>query len=299
MTDTAEIVVKPRPRASEVVHFREGGKAAVTLSEHIVEIVSDSGEGAQRCGQTFGAIASQMGNGVWTVEIIPAEIRPPARSVAGGSGNRVRLGSRRVTNGGNETDLVIAFNEQVLLGRVRTGELKPGCKILLESMWREAKDSKIVESYTETYEHLVTAGYDRELVDGAVERLVDLGILDDESFARAWVESRDRAHPRGERALARELFLKGIDRTIVETVLAEREAGPDHHPLEGTEGIASADERAAERLLARRASSLDRIADPRRRRQRAYLLLVRSGFDSGTAASAAERVLRTEDDDRA
>lgn len=160
MTDTAEIVVKPRPRASEVVHFREGGKAAVTLSEHIVEIVSDSGEGAQRCGQTFGAIASQMGNGVWTVEIIPAEIRPPARSVAGGSGNRVRLGSRRVTNGGNETDLVIAFNEQVLLGRVRTGELKPGCKILLESMWREAKDSKIVESYTETYEHLVTAGYE-------------------------------------------------------------------------------------------------------------------------------------------
>jgi len=160
MTDTAEIVVKPRPRASEVVRFREGRKAALTLSEHIVEIVSDSGEGAQRCGQTFGAIASQMGNGVWTVEIIPAEIRPPARSVAGGSGNRIRLGSRRVTNGGNETDLVIAFNEQVLLGRVRTGELKPGCKILLESMWREAKDSKIVESYTETYEHLVTAGYE-------------------------------------------------------------------------------------------------------------------------------------------
>ena len=30
----------------------------------------------------------------------------------------------------------IAFNEQVLLGRVRAGELKPGCIILLESMWR-------------------------------------------------------------------------------------------------------------------------------------------------------------------
>jgi 2-oxoglutarate/2-oxoacid ferredoxin oxidoreductase subunit alpha len=159
MTDTAEIAVKPRPHANKVVRSEEGGKAAVALSEHIVEIVSDSGEGAQRCGQTFGAIASQMGNGVWTVEIIPAEIRPPARSVAGGSGNRIRLGSRRVTNGGNETDLVIAFNEQVLLGRVRTGELKPGCTILLESMWREAKDPKIVESYTKTYEQLVKAGY--------------------------------------------------------------------------------------------------------------------------------------------
>ena len=78
-----------------------------------------------------------MGNGVWTVEIIPAEIQPPARSVAGASGNRIRIGSKRVTNGGDETDLVVAFNEQVLLGRVRAGELKPGCTILLEDMWRD------------------------------------------------------------------------------------------------------------------------------------------------------------------
>ena len=86
----------------------------VTLTQHVVEIISNSGEGAQRCGQSFGAIAAKMGNGVWTEEIIPAEIRPPARSVAGASGNRVRIGARRVTNGGDLTDLVVAFNEQVL-----------------------------------------------------------------------------------------------------------------------------------------------------------------------------------------
>jgi 2-oxoglutarate ferredoxin oxidoreductase subunit alpha len=154
---TAEAPVKSRPRASKA--DAAGAKPAVILREHIVEIVSDSGEGAQRCGQTFGAIASQMGNGVWTEEIIPAEIRPPARSVAGGSGNRIRIGSGRITNGGNQTDLVIAFNEQVLLGRVRTGELKDGCIILLESMWRESKDPKIAASYVETYDQLVAAGY--------------------------------------------------------------------------------------------------------------------------------------------
>ena len=159
MTETIDIATKPRPRASKPARPEQSGKPAVTLDGHIVEIVSDSGEGAQRCGQTFGAIASQMGNGVWTVEIIPAEIRPPARSVAGGSGNRIRLGSKRVTNGGNETDLVIAFNEQVLLGRVRTGELKPDCTILLESMWRESRDPKIVEAYIETHDQLVKAGY--------------------------------------------------------------------------------------------------------------------------------------------
>lgn len=129
------------------------------LKEHIVEIISDSGEGAQKCGQSFGSIVAQMGMGVWTVEIIPAEIRPPARSVAGASGNRIRIGSTRVTNGGNETDLVIAFNEQVLLGRVRSKEVKPGCTILLESMWREDRDPKVSTSYIETVEQLIAAGY--------------------------------------------------------------------------------------------------------------------------------------------
>lgn len=129
------------------------------LKEHIVEIISDSGEGAQKCGQSLGSIVARMGNGVWTVEIIPAEIRPPARSVAGASGNRIRIGSERVTNGGNETDLVVAFNEQVLLGRVRSKSLKPGCTILLESMWRDNRDPNIARSYVETYEQLVAAGY--------------------------------------------------------------------------------------------------------------------------------------------
>ena len=161
----AEASVKPRRRADKPAPT---GKAAVTLSEHIVEIVSDSGEGAQRCGQSLAAIAARMGNGVWTVEIIPAEIRPPARSVAGGSGNRIRLGSGRVTNGGNETDLVIAFNEQVLLGRVRTGELKAGCTILLESMWRESADKKIAATYVETHDQLVAAGY--KVIEAPMER---------------------------------------------------------------------------------------------------------------------------------
>src|ERR1035438_9739081 len=160
-----EASVKPRLRASMPAPT---GKTAVTLSEHIVEIISDSGEGAQRCGQSLAAIAARMGNGVWTVEIIPAEIRPPARSVAGGSGNRIRLGSGHVSNGGNETDLVIAFNEQVLLGRVRTGELKPDCTILLESMWRESRDPKIVASYVETHDQLVKAGY--QVIEIPMER---------------------------------------------------------------------------------------------------------------------------------
>ncbi|MBA4177689.1 MAG: 2-oxoacid:acceptor oxidoreductase subunit alpha [Leptothrix sp. (in: Bacteria)] len=134
-------------------------RPAVTISEHIVEVISDSGEGAQRCGQSLAAIAARMGNGIWTTEIIPAEIQPPARSVAGASGIRIRIGAERITNGGDQTDLVVAFNEQVLIGRVQAGELKPGATILLESMWADYRDPAVVTSYVETLRALRKDGY--------------------------------------------------------------------------------------------------------------------------------------------
>jgi len=145
--------------AAERVVPRTTAKKIVTLDEAIVEITSDSGEGAQKCGQSFGSIAARMGNGVWTVEIIPAEIQPPARSIAGASGNRIRIGSKRITNGGDEADLAIAFNEQVLLGRVRAGELRPGCIILLESVWAENPDPQVVAQYVETRDRLIADGF--------------------------------------------------------------------------------------------------------------------------------------------
>src|SRR5574337_659223 len=134
--------------------------SAKTIPEHIVEVISDSGEGAQRCGQSLAAVAARMGNGIWTTEIIPAEIQPPARSVAGASGIRIRIGSQRVTNGGDQTDLVVAFNEQVLIGRVQAGELKPGATILLESMWASHRDPAVVASYAATVAALRADGCD-------------------------------------------------------------------------------------------------------------------------------------------
>jgi 2-oxoglutarate ferredoxin oxidoreductase subunit alpha len=147
------------PRKKQKGRPTSNGKAVVELKDHVVEIISDSGEGAQKCGQSFAAISARMGNGIWTVEIIPAEIEPPARSIEGASGNRIRVGSYDVTNGGDEADLIVALNEQVLLGRARAGELKPGCIILLENMWRTHQDPAIVKAYTETYDQFIKDGY--------------------------------------------------------------------------------------------------------------------------------------------
>jgi 2-oxoglutarate ferredoxin oxidoreductase subunit alpha len=119
------------------------------VDQHIVEIVSDSGEGAQKCGQLLGLVSGKMGNGVWTVEIIPAEIQPPARSREGASGIRVRMGSKYMTNMGNEADMVVAFNEQVLYSRISNRAYKEGTVVLLENMWAEDPDERIQKQYAE------------------------------------------------------------------------------------------------------------------------------------------------------
>jgi 2-oxoglutarate/2-oxoacid ferredoxin oxidoreductase subunit alpha len=129
------------------------------LTQHIVEVVSDSGEGAQKCGQIFGSVSAKMGNGVWTVEIIPAEIQPPPRSAPGGSGNRIRIGSTEVTNWGDETNVVIAFNEQVLLGRHRLGGLAEDAIVLLDDQWKTHADERIRAEWDAAMEELSTRSY--------------------------------------------------------------------------------------------------------------------------------------------
>lgn len=137
-------------------------------------------------------------------------------------------------------------------------------------------------SVAEVRRRLGRAGYRADLVEGAIARLTELGMLDDEAFGRAWVESRDRARPRGEIALRRELSLKGVDRGTVDALLAERREGADRSTASGGPDLA-----AAERLLSRSARALARVADPRQRRQRAYALLARNGFDPEVCREAS------------
>jgi 2-oxoglutarate ferredoxin oxidoreductase subunit alpha len=146
------------------------------LHEHTVEIVSDSGEGAQKCGQVFGAVSAKMGNGVWTVEIIPAEIQPPARVPEGASGFRIRLGDRPITNWGDATNLVVAFNEQVLLARHRVGALAEDAVLLVEDKWATHDDESIRDAWQRGMEELSQRSY--RLVPVPMEELC-LSIVDD------------------------------------------------------------------------------------------------------------------------
>lgn len=124
-----------------------------------VEIVSDPGEGAQKCAQIFGSVSAKMGNGVWTVEIIPAEIQPPPRLPAGASGNRIRIGSVPVTNWGDRSGVVVALNEQVLLARHRLDALEDDAIVLIENMWKDHGDEDIRQQWADAMEEISDKNY--------------------------------------------------------------------------------------------------------------------------------------------
>ncbi|PLX55864.1 MAG: 2-oxoacid:acceptor oxidoreductase subunit alpha [Chromatiales bacterium] len=202
------------------------GARTQRISEHIVEIISDSGEGAQTAGQMFATVSAKMGNGVWTVEIIPAEIEPPARSIEGASGNRIRLCSGAVTNAGDAADVIIALNEQVLIGREAAGEFKQGAHILLENKWAQNKISNIVTAYNDAVGNFKAKGYRvheipmeeecRKFVDNPLrgKNIFVVGIL-------SYIYSRDLDIARQE--IAKKFKKKG--EAIIESNLSLLDAG--------------------------------------------------------------------------
>jgi len=167
-------------------------------------------------------------------------------------------------------------------------------------------------SVAETRRRLHQLGYGAQITEEVLDRLGRMGYLDDPAFARAWVESRDRSRPRGETALRQELLRKGVENAVIRTALAERAAGRGDAVLGAAQSDAalddggdadarpgSVDRDAARRLLARKALSLGREPDPRKRRQKAYGLLARNGFDPGTCRDLSLLVLdvAAEEDD--
>ena len=83
----------------------------------------------------------------------------------------------------------------------------------------------------------------------------------------------------------------GVDRlsyrAVIDGVLADRRDAALERRSDDDGPAPTADRSAAERLLARNARALARVLDPRQRRQRAYALLARHGFDPETCREVA------------
>jgi len=90
-------------------------------------------------------------------------------------------------------------------------------------------------SVSEIKRHLRTKRFDDAAQDIAIEKLRAQRYIDDEAFARYWVEQRARFRPKGQRAIASELMAKGVARETIDLVLGE--ADPDAETKRARETI--------------------------------------------------------------
>jgi len=77
-------------------------------------------------------------------------------------------------------------------------------------------------SSAEVRQNLLKRGVSEPLAEETVNRLVKAGLVNDETFARAWVENRNEFRPRGRTALRMELRRKGLTDETIQSVLDEQ-----------------------------------------------------------------------------
>lgn len=77
------------------------------------------------------------------------------------------------------------------------------------------------KSRGELFAHLKKRGIADDIANAVLYRLQEEGLVNDEEFARAWVESRQRSKKLSKRVIASELRGKGVDDEIIATVTSE------------------------------------------------------------------------------
>jgi len=80
-------------------------------------------------------------------------------------------------------------------------------------------------SVKELRDRLMRIGFDNSLVDEVIDELIADKTLDDERFARAFVNDYTRLKPKGNRFILSELIRKGVDREIITNLLDARDEG--------------------------------------------------------------------------
>lgn len=80
-------------------------------------------------------------------------------------------------------------------------------------------------STVEVQRNLQEKGFDEEAIAAAIARLVEHHYLDDEEFARYWLDNRSRFRPRSAKAIRYELRQKGVDSDAIDAALEGMDEG--------------------------------------------------------------------------
>jgi regulatory protein len=147
-------------------------------------------------------------------------------------------------------------------------------KILLDQLTGQARSRK------ELSDKLASRNVPDEIAIALLDRFEEVGLVDDEAFARSWIASRQPGKGLARRALAQELRRKGIDDEVARDALDE---------------VDPADEEAAARALVRKKlRTLSRVDDTTATR-RLVGMLARKGYSSGLAFAVVRDELAAAD----
>lgn len=144
-------------------------------------------------------------------------------------------------------------------------------KILLDALTGQARSRK------ELADKLAKKEVPDEIAHRLLDRFTEVGLIDDEAFAKAWIESRQPGKGLATRALAHELRRKGIDDQVARDALAEID--PD-------------DEAASARQLVRRKLRSVRGLDQQKATRRLVGMLARKGYGAGMAFAIVKDELK-------
>jgi regulatory protein len=116
----------------------------------------------------------------------------------------------------------------------------------------------------------------KDVIDAVLDRLEEVGLVDDAAFAADWVTSRQQRRHSSRRLLGRELQRKGVERSHIDSALERVDR--------------SAELRSARDLVERKRAAMDGLAREVQYRRLAGMLS-RRGFDSAITAKVLADVL--------
>jgi regulatory protein len=127
---------------------------------------------------------------------------------------------------------------------------------------------------------LTRKGVPDDISTSLLDRFEEVGLVDDQEFARSWVKSRLSGRGLARRSLGAELRRKGVDAETVRTVLDE--VDPDE------------EEAAARQLVRRKSRSMEGL-DATVRMRRLTSMLARKGYPPGMAFRVAREEVSRND----
>ena len=132
----------------------------------------------------------------------------------------------------------------------------------------------------EINEYMLRKGWNEETRKKILEKLNRLQLIDDEAFARQWIEFRTHGRPEGKTLIKMELRRKGVDKEIIDKLLSEERGS------------------ASEKILAEKygRAKLQRIKNAPflEVKRKLYSALMMRGFSGETVREVIDKLLKKE-----